>query len=263
MMEKRKPTLEQLSLYYDGLLDEDEARAVAAYLEENEPSRCVLSVFGDFDAALQPDLPEDQIDAWLHDNLKTIHERLALQEHRSRRPSDSIWGWILNPRNLLAGLAGILLLFGVYTVYEHTAGVAPQIAIQTPPEASSGNSLPDTEPPVEYASFSEMKAAAISEAQKGAILTIAGLAKSALSTGFEYAKETASPLGKTLESLPGNSEFGLAVNAIRSSVPQPNESAADAQTAAPNTATAALARTGTQQLALGLGTTILSLITVF
>lgn len=263
MMEKRKPTLEQLSLFYDGLLDEDEARAVAAYLAENEPCRCVLSAFGDFDAALQPDLPEDQLDTLLHDNLKTIHERLAVHERRVRPQELSIWGWLLNPRNLLAGLAGVLLLFGVYAVYEHNSGPAPQIAVQTPPPAPSVNPHAETEPPFEYESFSEMKAAALSEAQKGAILAFAGMAKSALSTGYEYARETASPLKKTLESLPENSKLGLAVNAIRSSVPQANESVPDAQAAAPNTATATLARAGTQQLALGLGTSFLSLITVF
>ncbi|HOJ61043.1 MAG TPA: hypothetical protein PK878_12215 [bacterium] len=263
MTENRKPTLEELSLFYDGLLDEEEARRVAASLEENEPSRCLLAAFGDFDAALRHNLPEDQFDSLLRDNLKHIQERLAGQERRARPRTASVWGWFLNPWNLAAGFAGILILFCVFSLFEQQSGVAPQIAVQIPSGMDGMIPEADTGPVTNHVSLAEMKDAALTEAQKGAILALASLARSALSTGFEYAKETTSPLGKTLESLPETSELGLAVSAIRSSVPQPAESVPESPESTLNPASATIARTGTRQLALGLGTTLLSMICVF
>ncbi|MBN2326632.1 MAG: hypothetical protein JXR73_05710 [Candidatus Omnitrophica bacterium] len=256
MNDKRKPNLQDLSLYYDGLLDEEKRRQVEAFLENGGEEKRFLTMFECFDSALESDLSDDRIDALLSDNLKGVHERLIQEDRQRRKESASLWDWLLMPRNLLAGLASILLLFGVFSTFKPMDQSSPQNIM-----IAKGDPSPTPElNPVEKI-ISAKDGSVVDETQKQVILAAASLAKRAFSSSFDYAKEQGKPIGDSFKSLPQTADLGAAFQALTSS----GAPAGDASTEAAESSFAPsqqLARSGARQLAIGIGASLLSLVSV-
>ncbi len=263
MNEKRKPNFQDLSYYYDDLLDPESRKELEASLKRDGDEERLIHFFARIDSSLTPPLSEDQIDSLLSDNLKNIHERLIQDDHHFRKESISVWDWLLMPRNLLAGLATLLILFGVFSTMNPFESILKQpadglVAAFPTPSAPSGEDQTETQQdskPEELASSNPVTPL-VDEAQKQVILAAAGLAKSALASGVDYAKQKSKPLGETLKILPQTADLGIAFQSLTQSS---SESAASQNDLSP---TEQLARAGTRQLAIGLGASLLSLFSV-
>ncbi|MGC9326020.1 MAG: hypothetical protein ACP5I1_00155 [Candidatus Hinthialibacter sp.] len=252
MSDKRKPNLLDLSLYYDGLLDEEKSREVEALLESGGEEKRMLELFECIDSSLEDDLSEDRIDSLLSDNLKDIHERLVREERRRRQESASWWDWLLAPRNLLAGLASILFLFIVSSTFMSTDQSPPQNVI-----IAQGDPSPTPElNPVEKIISADHGSVA-DETQKQVILAAASLAKRAFSSSLDYAKEQGEPIRDSFISLPQAADLGAAFQALTSSGETSGGSSMEAaeSTLAPSQQ---LARSSARQLAIGIGASLLS-----
>ncbi len=223
MNEKNHLTLRQLSLYYDGLLEKDEAEAIASQLNGDKTGQETLRFFEGIDDSLQPELSEDEIGDFLGDTLKNVHERLIEEDRHTRTERQSIFDWFFAPRNLIGALAGTMLLFAIFT------SIDPRHIF---------NPVPEDEPAV------------ASAVQKEAIIAAAEFTKSVFGTGVEYAKSKAEPLGDSIALLPD-----------RSTDVQQDESGDP--TAEASIASKLLNRSDTQQIALGMGVSVLSMASVF
>lgn len=260
MNDKKKPNLYDLSLHYDGLLEENRRNEVEAYLEEGAEGKNLMQFFQCVDSALEGDLPDDRLDVLLSDNLKGIHERLHREEQQRQRDSISIWDWLLMPRNILAGLAGILILFGVFSVYNPTlqpdGGDMTALVAKAVPTAAPATGKSDAKGVVDV-----MEETAVNEAQKQVILAAANLAKRAFSNSYNYAKEQGRPLGESLTVMPQTTNLGVAWQALTSS-PKTASDSTQVEGAAPLSPNERLARAGASQLAIGLGASLLNLISI-
>lgn len=256
MNEKRRPNLQDLSFYYDGLLDMEKRKEVEEWLGKSEKEKELLTLFASFDAAMQDDPPDDRIDSLLDGNLTEIHKRLIQDDHQRRRESVSFWDWLLLPRHILAGVAGVLILFGIFSaVGPMNQSNAPQPVIANAPSSSA--------PSAEFnnGDADKPKESVVNAAQKQVILAAADLAKRAFSSSVDYAKEQGKPLGESLKNLPQTANLSVALQSVAS----PQKSSANPETGdkqetlSPNEQ---LARSGAKQLAIGLGASLLSLISV-
>lgn len=267
MNEKRKPNFQDLSYYYDNLLDPESRKELEASLKRDGEEERLIHFFARIDSSLTPPLSEDQIDSLLSDNLKNIHERLIQDDHHFRKESISVWDWLLMPRNLLAGLATLLILFGVFSTMNPFESILKQpadglVAAFPTPSAPSGEDQTVTQQDSHQDNQSDELATSnpvtplVDEAQKQVILAAAGLAKSALASGVDYAKQKSKPLGETLKILPQTADLGIAFQSLTQSSSESAESQNDLSP------TEQLARAGTRQLAIGLGASLLSLFSV-
>lgn len=245
----------ELSLYYDGLLDGEKRKEVETWLNDHEESKCLLQVFERFDSALETDLPDDQLESLLGDNLKSVHERLIQEDPQRRKESVSLWDWLLMPRNLLAGLAGLLVLFGLYSA------IVPMEYPGNPALVASAVPTPTPTVETDEPAGEKSKEPVVNEAQKQVILAAAGLAKRAFSSGVDYAKEQGKPLGESLKVLPQTADLRAVLQSFASTGDQESESN-QYTTQKELSPGDQLARSGAKQLAIGLGASLLSLISV-
>jgi hypothetical protein len=252
MNQKQKPDLHDLSLYYDGLLDQAKSAEIEAQLEQNQSDKRMLDVFKRLESALDSDLEDDRIDQLLNNNLTGIHERLIQEEKTHRKQSISIWDWMLMPRNLLAGLAGLLILFGVFS------SIGPMDQGSSSVVASVPITNDDQDDPMIQVNNEEP---VVDETQKQVIIAATGFAKSAFYSGFGYAKEQSKPIGKTFSALPQTSDLGIALKAFTSSASHSDKAASSGESVTLS-ANQLLARTSVKQLALGLGASLITLVSV-
>lgn len=222
MNEKKHLTLRELSLYYDGLLEEIDVESAASQLKEDRAGQEVLKFFGGIESALQPELSEEEIGSFLDDTLKNVHERLIEEERHTRLERRSVFDWIFAPRNLIGALAGMLILFGIFT---------------------------SVDPRQFFNHTREEEPSTVSMAQKEAILAATKFTKSAVESGIAYAKTKAEPLSGSIASLP-----------IKTIV-APTQKSTDSNTLP--TTLDLLKRQDTQQIAVGMGVSVLSMVSVF
>ena len=255
MNQKQKPDLHDLSLYYDGLLDQAKSTEIEAQLEQNQSDKRMLDVFKRLESALDDDLNNDRIDQLLNNNLTGIHERLIQEEKTHRKQSISIWDWMLMPRNLLTGLAGLLILFGVFS------SIGPMDQGSSSVVASVPITNDDQNDPMIASDLVNNEEPVVDETQKQVIIAATGFAKSAFYSGFGYAKEQSKPIGKTFSALSQTSDLGIALKAFTSSASQLDKAASSGE-AVTLSANQLLARTSVKQLALGLGASLITLVSV-
>lgn len=255
MNEIRKPTLNELSNYYDGLLDGEDKRRVETYLETHHDSKQILELFDVFDHCSDIEIPEERIDMILSGNLTEIHERLIREERRERKGHVSWLSWFFMPQNLLAGLAALLVLFGTALFFEQSFNAGDQgveIAQGTTPKGPD-DSGPTGDPTTEHI---ETSVPTLSDAQKTTYIALIELTKTAVSNGYEFAKEQTKPLEQNITSMSKAADLSNGLGMIK-----PAETTSDNSTLAD--ARKSLAIAGTQQIAIGLGASVISMISVF
>ncbi|MDX9753578.1 MAG: hypothetical protein RBU29_06425 [bacterium] len=242
MNQNSKPTLEHLSLYFDGLLPEAESRQVEAFVQTEESCK-MLEVMALFDSALQPDLDEEAIDSMLANTVHEVHARIQQQEPRR----EAQWFFFLTPQFILSSVfALVLLMVGVSMApWEHW-GQGTQIA-----------SLPKEDASFEIPSLDKIQEIA----QGQALIAMAQMAKKAVDGGVGYVAQQTEASKASFE----GTEQTLVANAIRT-VRAPEASPAPAAVVDSDSAATEnpmLVTMGKTQLALGLGATVLQLVTVF
>ena len=239
MNDKRKPTLEQLSFFYDGLLSEDDQKWVKEYLD-SESSCHAMDLFQIMEASLEPDLSEDQIDLVLSNTIQEVHARI--EEVRPRR--ESSWNFLFSPKLILGGAVAVLFLLCVATTVDwHKGSIPGQIAQVQQDE----NNLP---------SIDQLK----ERAQGEALLKMARMTKSALQSGVDYAaRQTESSKG----SFEGSKQT-LVANALRTAMnPESPQASTNIPGTSESSAAVSLADVSKKQLAIGLGVSVLHLVSVF
>ncbi len=179
-------TPDMVSRYYDGLLDDDQARRVAQHLESGPEDQRRLDAYAMFDQAMQPDLSDDEIDHLVSDTVQQVHQRLA----RPVRRTSNGWSWMLAPRFIMAACV-VLALF--------TVVVVPQI---------QGPSLQIAENP-------QQPKPEIDPVQQQALLAVTHFASSYISSGVNAVSERSETLAETYKALETKSEASIALSAIR------------------------------------------------
>lgn len=243
MNEKQKPTFEQFSLYFDGLLPEDEKRQVEEYLQTNQSCKA-MQMMEAIDAALQPDLSDEAIDQLLSNTVQEVHARI--QQQVPRREGN--WFFLLSPKFILtSALALLFVMAGISLIPWDQWSQGPQVA-----------SIDQEDTSFQIPSLDKVQEVA----QGQALISMAQLAKKALDGGVDYvAKQSES----SKDSFQGTSQT-LVANAIKTvrsaQEPLPAPDQVSSASTEPSAAMS-LASAGKTQLALGLGASVLQLVTVF
>ncbi|MBZ0257589.1 hypothetical protein K8I31_16100 [bacterium] len=195
-------TPQELSLYYDGLLDGARAQEVARQLEADPDARRMMESFALFDDAIQPDLSDEEIDALVSDTVQQVHQRLA---QPVRRESSS-WSWLLAPRFMMAACV-VLALFSVVMVPQFQT--APNNVIEQNPD-TNGNGGKGEE---KGAPTDEMD-----PLQKQAFVAVASYAGKTISSGVNAVSERSGAIAETYQAIENKSEASVALSAIREGI---------------------------------------------
>jgi len=248
MNSKPKPTFEQLSLYYDGLLPPEERLRVEAYLDSGE--KCdALELFASFNDALEPRLRDEDVERALSNTVQEVHARIQDLSPRG----DSIWAFLFSPKFILTSIFGLLLFASAVSSVDWQAmgpGGETLAVLDEPEEQTTmvtlveGLSNPDTR--------EKMKEVA----QGQALMALAGTLKNTVSTTLDYATQSSGQSGVSLS----GSEKTLVANALRSAW---DSSRTNDETSSQQESQNTLASIGQKQLAVGLSVSMLSLVTVF
>jgi hypothetical protein len=248
MSENYNPTPEQLSLYFDGLLPEQERRKVEDYLHANPTPNC-MDMFQQFDDALQPELSDAELEQVLSNTVQEVHARV---NQLSKRQETS-WAFFLSPKFILASMVAVLLLMGTLSTVEWggTPETEPGSMIAQGTDPADDDKPVDLDKPIDK-QIDEAK----QRMQGEALIAMAGVVKNTLSSGLDYAakqtKESREPFDQANRTL-----VGSALSSIRS--PQKTETQNQEKTLS----TATIAELGKNQLAIGLGASVINLVTVF
>ncbi len=235
-----------LSFFYDGLLDEQESKAVADHLEKCESCQALLETYECFDNVLQTDLTEDEIQQLLGNNLKEVHERILESERQERTIAQPFWVWFLTPRNLLAGLAVFVMFCGAISLLNQEQG-GSFLAMFNGEEREVTEEL-ETPPP-------------LSVAQQEAIVTVARWAKSTAGNGFQYAKEKTEVVGDTFASIQKGTDIALTRGILTASnTDQESIDAAEEEESA--STLQKLVKVGRKQVVMGLMSLCASILTL-
>ncbi len=229
---------EHISFYYDGLLDPLEKQIVEEHLEECDLCMNLLKTFQSFDAALQPEFSEEELQRLLSNTVQEVHNRIIESDRLNRTSSQPAWAWLLMPRNLLAGLAVVILFCGSFALLNQNSNLfitMDDSLIEVTEEL--------TPPPP------------LSAPQKEAIIQIARWARSTAGTGIDYAKEKKVAVDDTLSTLHINTDKAISQTILF----KKETTTAETPSNTPN-ALQKLAAVGQEQITFGLGTTMLSLI---
>lgn len=233
MKDRCRITEKELSFYYDGLLDEERRQRVEETLKDDSIARHRLETYALFDEALQPDLSREEIDNLLANNATEIHQKLLQPVKRT----ESFWAFLLAPR-ALAGACVVLMLFSA-TLFQFE---------------STNFSTPNQDDQV-----------VVTEAQRLAMQAITDYTKSALGRGVGMAAQQSGTLQETFSALEQQQPGALlALGAIRSTLDATGAKAsADDEQAENQQPIRRLIHAGIQQVALGIGMSILGLLSVF
>jgi len=236
------PSEKQLSLFYDELLDREEANQIQRHAETCEVCRKVLHAYRALEIAFQAEFSAEETERLLGDTVQEVHARIIDSERRARVQSEPGWAWLLTPRALLAGLAVVLLFCGLVSTIS-VDQVRSWVAWK-PAEEPAPKERP------------------LSMEQKQAMLLAAQFVKSTVDSGIERAKAKGEQWGEKLNTF--QEEAGKAITLGAISAPQiASPSQTSSEEAPSHTPIDALNRVGQQQMALGVGTSMLSLLTVF
>lgn len=259
-MNDNKLTPYEVSLYYDGLLDDERAREVERLLEADPEARRTAEAFALFDQALQPDLSDDEIDAWTSDTVQQVRERLA----RPQRRESGVLGWLLAPRFVMAACAVLVLFTGVFLVEWQPAETpgGTQIAMEDPNQsgdpASGKGDTADT-PQSDDGALPNLDS---DELKRQATLAMAGWAKSALSNGYQTLSKQAAPLKDAVAAIQSDPETAGTLDVIRAGVDALGEDGhVDPDSMSAETV-ARLEEIKRQQVYIGLGASLLGFVTV-
>lgn len=190
-------TPQELSLYYDGLLDGARAQEVARQLEAEPDARRMMESFALFDDAMQPDLSDEEIDALVSDTVQQVHQRLA---QPVRRESAS-WSWLLAPRFMMAACVA-LALFSVVVVPQFQTAPNKEIAVDTLPQGEEKDAPADELGPLE----------------KQAFVAVASYAGKTISNGVNAVSERSDAIAETYQAIENKSEASVALSAIREGI---------------------------------------------
>ena len=220
MNQNKRPTLEELSLYYDGLLEGNQKDWVEEWLQKDQSSRQMLNLFHDLECAAEPNLSEDELNQLLGNTVQQVHERI-LQEPRRQDG----WFFLFKPRWILTALGTVLLFAVVFTQWETGNIISNDHTAQV--HQNKETNLADLNAKIERPELSPV--------QKQAMLALGNSAKSYFDKGLNYATERTQKVKETLS----------------------NES--DVLTSAQEK----MIKEGQRQIAIGLGASVLTLLTVF
>ena len=243
MNDKRKPDFEQLSLFYDGVLSGEEQAKIKEYLD-SAPDDPAVKLFQHMDAALELDITEEQIDLVLSNTIQEVHARI--NQITNRR--ESSWGVLFSPKLLFGGVMALLLLLCAATTIDWQKGTNPASQIAT---AEKEYVLP---------TIDELK----ERAQGEALLQMARMTKSAFQSGVEYAAKQTEPSKGSFE----GTKQTLIASALQTAMkaeaePDPSPETSNTQSADQSSPSETLANMGKNQLAIGLGVSVLHLVSAF
>lgn len=246
MKQNSRPSMEELSLYYDGLLDGEAKERVEAALNTDPECRDLLNLFEQFDSTMEPAISESEIDNLLDNTIQQVHERLVEAPRRSE------WGWcfIFNPK-FLASAFSVLLIVSLVMVDWNPSSVTPQPDNPDPIIAQ----VPTTNQQQQTIERPELD-----EIQKKALLALTDTAKTYFNKGLDYAGEKTTAIKETLTNLPEDTQAGMTIGAFKSAL---SGQKTEKQTPNENSVSQKLVKAGQQQIAIGLGASMLTLITVF
>ena len=244
MSSDNRPTMEEFSLYYDGLLEGEVKKRVEEYLATIEEPEIMLSLFKQFDQALEPCLPDEEVNRLLSTNLQEIHDKIYRTEQRVTET-----GWRFSDPEAHSG-SGFALMFiaaGVSLMQQEHPNQQNQIIVKEdrpiPQPTVHSMDLPQNQqiaqsPPANPGpSRNRMEdQPQVSEAQKQMILALAQYAKNAVNSGVETITEQTQGIRAEVT---GN---------IDDSGTKPVDQ---------------IARLSRQQVAIGLGASMLSMMMVF
>ncbi|MEW6237891.1 MAG: hypothetical protein AB1656_21090 [Candidatus Omnitrophota bacterium] len=240
MKEKERPTLQEISLYYDGLLEGEAKRRVEESLADGGASQKALKLFQQFDCALEPKLSDAEIDSLLSDTVQQVRVRI----HQAPRRREGGWYFLLNPRFLAAAVGSILLFAFIMTDWRGTEQ-APSDQITYDPADSFGN----------------IERPELTLVQQQAMLAVTNTAKSYLSKGLDYASEKSSVLKDSLAVLPKDMDAVVAVDLLRDAGSGKSDSDKPNGSSTPSKAKETLAWMG-RQLVLGLSVSLMTLLSI-
>lgn len=261
MNENNRPSLEELSLYYDGQLPPEDAQRVKAWLSGQEGHDPALDMMHAFDEAMQPDLSDDAIEQLLSNNVQEIHQRIFESERRT----DSGWLFFLQPKFLASALGVFLMLaVGISLMQESDTNRASDnnatIARNNTAETTQPGSGDEGQKTGNQNTEENAGDQALRAMEEQMVLALTDYAKSALNTGYDYANKQGQSLMKNLDAAQQDQPRPLALDAIRMTLSQSGgeDKGTEANPAAEN-----LAAVGKQQVAIGVGATMLTMINVF
>jgi hypothetical protein len=200
-MARHNITPEELSLYYDGQLNDARAREIAQLLESDPGARRMVDSFALFDQAMQPDLSDEEIDALVSDTVQQVHQRLAQPVRRVNQG----WSWILAPRFMMAACV-VIALFSVVVVPQFQPSVdEPPVIAQGPEKGGKGEPQEEAVPEMD-------------PIQKQAYVAMASYAGKTISSGVNAISERSGALAETYEAIETKSEASVALSAIREGI---------------------------------------------
>jgi hypothetical protein len=247
-----KPTIEELSLYYDGLLDHKRQNDIKTWLENDPASQRVLDTFAMFDRSQQPDTGQDELDGFLSDTLQNVHARIYAEDRDAKYKSASWLSW-LSPKIMVPALVITVAAFAVIISLNNLNTVEPPnpdetqspIIVQVPSDIPGDNQTLDP--------------SAIEETvRREAMLATARMARSLFDNGMQYAQENSERVTQPLKDLKTKTESALTLSTIPSLLPRTEPQDENANVAPPS-AIHSLAKMGQQQVAIGLGISLLTL----
>lgn len=249
MIHNHKPTLEELSLYYDGLLDAKRQSEVNAWLENDPASKQTLAAFELFDRSLQPELKHDELDGFLSDTLQNVHAQIYAEDRVAKYQSASWLVW-LSPKVLVPALGIAVAVFAVIVTINNMNSVDSTGEQSAPPEIIVENPNPIND-------IMEEESAIDETLQREAMLATARFAKNWMDAGMQYANANREQVTQPLQELKTSAEKALTLSTIPSLLPR-TEAEPNTEVSTPPSAIATLAKAGQQQVAIGLGVSLLA-----
>jgi len=254
MNENKRPSLEELSLYYDGQLPPQDAQRVEAWLTGQDGHDPAWEMMHAFDDAMQPDLSDDAIDQLLSNNVQEIHQKIFETERRT----ESGWLFFLQPK-FLASAFGVFLLIAVgisFMQESDTNRSNPDVTIAS----NDTDQVNPSDSEDQGADDQNAGDQALRAMEEQMVLALTGYAKSALNTGYDYANKQSQALMKNLDAAQQGQPRPLALDAVRMTLSQ---NAGQDENAEANPAAEKLAAVGKRQVAIGVGATMLTMMNVF
>ncbi len=235
MNNKKRPTLEELSLYYDGLLEGEAKRRVEEYLQEDASHRLPLELFETIDDALCPSYTEEEVDDFLQDTIKNVHEKIY--EMPQRRQAWS-WSFLFTPTFIVSALS-LFLLVSVISLQVDFSSNRPEINQDMPTEREN---------------------MILSQADQQQFDFIKSTASRVWDQGVQLASNQSKQLQESINRLPKDNNMELTMDVIQSAIAHtsPKENAIKDRESL-----SSLANLGKRLLALGLSASLMTLMSIF
>lgn len=247
-----KPTIEELSLYYDGLLDHKRETEINTWLETDPASQQVLDTFSMIDRSQQPEIKHDELDGFLSDTLQNVHARIYAEDREAKYRSTSVLSW-LSPKIMVPALGITVAAFAMIISLNNLNTVDSPTPDHTQPPVISGDPdiIPDDGNDEQLTPIEET-------VRREAMLATARMARSLYDNSIQYAKDNSERVTQPLQDLKSKTESALTLSTIPPLMPRTESQTTD-ENAKPPSAVQSLAKMGQQQVAIGLGVSLLTL----